>query len=90
MPFSRAPYLSIRRLYARGLCVSGHLQDLGYCDMVDYKVYDNLDIPEAQKRANEIGEMHTSAWRCCICVRVCIRVFTLSHREVECEVLNSA
>jgi hypothetical protein len=63
----------------------GDMQDLGYCDMVDYKVYDNLDIPEAQKRANEIGETYTSAWRCCItCARVCIPVCTLCHKEVEC------
>jgi hypothetical protein len=31
--------------------------------MVDYKVYDSLNVPEAEKKAEEIGEMHIGAWR---------------------------
>ena len=38
-------------------------QDLGYCDMVDYKVYASLNVPDAEKKAEEIGEMHIGAWR---------------------------
>jgi len=31
--------------------------------MVDYKVYDSLNVPEAEKKAEEIAEMHIGAWR---------------------------
>ena len=49
--------------HARGKCVRPR-QDLGvYCDMVDYNVYDSLDIADAQKRANEVGDMYVGLYR---------------------------
>lgn len=47
---------------ARGGCVYPR-QELAYCDMVDYKVYDTLDVPEAQKKASRVRVGCTSRRR---------------------------